>query len=523
MLIQDNVHWNNYCKYKQSISNLLKEMDCLIQYNENPDNINLIAHQILQLTYSCGLFQLSFVLEEFIDTSNRYDDILYLYHANLAQNFNCIQLNIEEHQSCLKNNQLKFHLETEISNLKLQLSLIKNKIQSEFSNNYYLYQNQLTEQPIQNNKKTIIKYNYIQRFHLKMLWYDFLINEHKSIFNISIDFNSLSDHIGLNTVSQKLQSILDNTIIKRLTSICFQNLDYYHCIRLNFHKKTSFKSLNQLKLLFQLKLKSFFPSVIIENSSLLIYFPLENSFNKIFVIENQNGLYFGFPAYLIKQINPNIKHQDINTVFHSDFNNLNDKYQLELEWMEQKLSLLAHKIIGYLDFIPLPNGLFNIRSDFIATGKHINGKDILLIQPFFNLKKNESTKTNSNLLGNHNDNYAIIVDDSELTCQIIQEQLLKKNISSRYFLNGLDCLIHLNNNLNNLPKFIITDYEMPLMNGYELCQKIKNNAKIANIPIVMVTSKNTTKYQKFKEDGYVVDILGKPCDFHLLNSILNLF
>lgn len=520
MLIQDNIHWNNYCKYKQSISNLFKEMDCLIKHNAKRDNINLIANQILQLTYSCGLFQLSFVLEEFIDTFNRYLDALYIYHSNLKQNFNCIQLDIENFESELTNKQLDC---SKILNLQLQLNIIKNKTDFDFFNNYYLYQNKIKEQAPKDEQPRPVKYDYIQRFYLNALWYEFLIKKHQSTFYIDLDLTSLNSNSGLNPISLKLQSILDHTIIKRLKSIGFQNYEHYHSIRLKFHKKTSFKSLNQLKLLFQLKLKSFFPSIFIEDSSLLIYFPLENSLNKIFVIENSDGLYFGFPAYLVKQINPNTIQKNTNTCFHPDFNTPHDKYQLELEWMGKQTSLFVHKIIGYLDFIPFPQGMFNMRSDFIAAGKDISGKDILLIQPFFNLKKNENFKKNHEQTPSKEKkhSYAIIVDDSELTCQIIQEQLLKNNISSRYFLNGLDCLIHLNNHLDNLPQFIITDYEMPLMNGYELCQKIKKNDKIADIPIIMITSKNTSKYHKIKENGYVLDILGKPCDFNLLSSILN--
>ena len=41
--------------------------------------------------------------------------------------------------------------------------------------------------------------------------------------------------------------------------------------------------------------------------------------------------------------------------------------------------------------------------------------------------------------------------------------------------------------------FLITDWDMPLMNGIELTKAIRSDEKLKNIPILMVTSKYKNK------------------------------
>jgi len=67
-----------------------------------------------------------------------------------------------------------------------------------------------------------------------------------------------------------------------------------------------------------------------------------------------------------------------------------------------------------------------------------------------------------------------------------------------------------------IPDIIISDVMMPIMNGIELCEQIKNNDYLSHIPIILLTAKENVQS---KIDGYQVgadDYLTKPFDMQLL-------
>ncbi len=51
--------------------------------------------------------------------------------------------------------------------------------------------------------------------------------------------------------------------------------------------------------------------------------------------------------------------------------------------------------------------------------------------------------------------------------------------------NGIDALSFLE---HNTPDLIISDTMMPTMNGYELCKKIRENPRLKEIPLMLVTA-----------------------------------
>ena len=47
----------------------------------------------------------------------------------------------------------------------------------------------------------------------------------------------------------------------------------------------------------------------------------------------------------------------------------------------------------------------------------------------------------------------------------------------------------------NNPDVILTDVQMPNMNGYEFCKEIRRNFDTSHIPVIMLTASNTIDHQ----------------------------
>jgi signal transduction histidine kinase/DNA-binding response OmpR family regulator/ligand-binding sensor domain-containing protein len=71
------------------------------------------------------------------------------------------------------------------------------------------------------------------------------------------------------------------------------------------------------------------------------------------------------------------------------------------------------------------------------------------------------------------------------------------------------------------PDVILTDVQMPNMNGYEFCKEIRRNFDTSHIPVIMLTANNTIEHQieglSTGADAY----LTKPFDIKLLDSQVN--
>jgi len=75
--------------------------------------------------------------------------------------------------------------------------------------------------------------------------------------------------------------------------------------------------------------------------------------------------------------------------------------------------------------------------------------------------------------------------------------------------------------IKETPHLILTDVMMPVMDGFELCKKIKEDLKTSHIPLVMLTAK-TMSEDKLQGINLGADAyLGKPIEFDLLQSTID--
>ncbi|MFN8361625.1 MAG: PAS domain-containing protein [Candidatus Kapaibacterium sp.] len=79
----------------------------------------------------------------------------------------------------------------------------------------------------------------------------------------------------------------------------------------------------------------------------------------------------------------------------------------------------------------------------------------------------------------------LIVDDLETNRELIKEMLLQHEVTCLEAENGRQAI---DMALEYTPDAILMDMRMPVMNGYEATQQIKNNASTGHIPVIAITA-----------------------------------
>jgi two-component system alkaline phosphatase synthesis response regulator PhoP len=62
----------------------------------------------------------------------------------------------------------------------------------------------------------------------------------------------------------------------------------------------------------------------------------------------------------------------------------------------------------------------------------------------------------------------------------------------------------------NKPDIIVTDFQMPVMTGMELVEKLRNNESTSNTPIIMLTARSFAIPKEKQEQLKISDCLSKP-------------
>jgi len=101
----------------------------------------------------------------------------------------------------------------------------------------------------------------------------------------------------------------------------------------------------------------------------------------------------------------------------------------------------------------------------------------------------------------------LVADDSE-DIRNLFGVMLKKHYDVKFATNSDETLTAADT--DPLPDLVLLDVEMPSMNGYEVCKKLKANPALAHIPIIFVTGRTDPKDQAQGLMAGAVDYIVKP-------------
>lgn len=102
---------------------------------------------------------------------------------------------------------------------------------------------------------------------------------------------------------------------------------------------------------------------------------------------------------------------------------------------------------------------------------------------------------------------ALVVDDSLSTRRALVQVLSDAGHDVRTANDGLDAMNMLG---KYVPDIILTDMEMPRVNGLELTAHIRHSEKLKHIPVIMLTSRSTEKHRQMSAAAGVDVHLIKP-------------
>jgi chemosensory pili system protein ChpA (sensor histidine kinase/response regulator) len=113
--------------------------------------------------------------------------------------------------------------------------------------------------------------------------------------------------------------------------------------------------------------------------------------------------------------------------------------------------------------------------------------------------------------------FALVVDDS-ITVRRVTQRLLERNgMRVMTAKDGVDAMALLQ---EHVPDVVLLDIEMPRMDGYEVASHVRNDPRLADVPIIMITSRVGDKHRARAIELGVDDYLGKPYqESQLLDAI----
>lgn len=113
---------------------------------------------------------------------------------------------------------------------------------------------------------------------------------------------------------------------------------------------------------------------------------------------------------------------------------------------------------------------------------------------------------------------ALVVDDYGSMRAALRESLVKSGFRVIEAENGLEGL---EKTRQERPDAVFTDIVMPVMDGLELCNEIKNDPDLVGIPVVVLSTHADVSYILKAIHNGADDYVPKPIEPNLLEKVLS--
>lgn len=101
----------------------------------------------------------------------------------------------------------------------------------------------------------------------------------------------------------------------------------------------------------------------------------------------------------------------------------------------------------------------------------------------------------------------LVVDDSLTMRKVLSRVLEREGFAVVTANDGLDAIQKLE---DTTPDIILTDIEMPRMDGFEFSRQVRDNAATKNTPLIVISSRTADKHRNLAQEIGVDAFLGKP-------------
>ncbi len=110
----------------------------------------------------------------------------------------------------------------------------------------------------------------------------------------------------------------------------------------------------------------------------------------------------------------------------------------------------------------------------------------------------------------------LIVEDNQVNLDIFTE-ILEDDFDLKIALDGQQALDVIE---DYMPDIVLLDVMMPIMNGYEVCEKIRSNNKLKDIAVIMVSARAMESERKKGIEAGADEYITKPFDEEVLMTMV---